>query len=1500
MDSGAVQSCISDKCAKKLKLKILPVNDDVNLVTADKSKIIILGCVDVTLSLQGLLIPQCLYVLQDLAHDILLGNDFMRETQAIISYSDRSLSLFDGIVKAPLTFKNGKQFLATLAKDITIPPLTEVVTKIRIPRKYCHTTCLIETFEPLKNKRVLVAGAIIKPKNEYSICRICNISQQPRTLRKHRPIACISELNLNDPINRAMLSLDEPNSNVQSTKNDADVQMSYEEKKAKLEELGINLCNDNLTEDQLKQLVQLLFKYREIFCTDYDGLRASKLPPVHIELKDSKIIRQKQYPLPYHHEIALEKITDKLLDAGIVKTSNSAWNSPALIIRKKSFDPKDPSNLAGVRMVIDYRRVNALIKDEFQPLMSTDSIFNQIAEAHSSWFSTFDFTASFYQVPLDEQSSQITAYSTRSQHVSFVRLPMGLRASPIQFLSQMYSLFRQELRTHLAIYMDDGILFSQTFSQHMELLQNIFQKLQQTGLKINPQKSLFAKEKLQFLAFEFNKEGMKIDESRFEKIRNIKPPNSVKQLKAVYGFFNFFRKHCPKYSILTAPWRALLQADSIFKWTEKEQQVLDKLKEILLQNAVLHYPRMSETFYLQTDASKLGIAYSLWQKTGNDFRPISFGGRSLKRHESTLSATDSELLAILEGITHFRSFLTGPKGFIILSDNISLKFIKNLKHSTSPKLVRYSLLLQNLNFEIQHVPGRLNVVLDYLSRNPTDESTATQSTTDPLLNVDHYNFLNSLQVEQLIEDNDWHCQQRIKQKQKYKLYTLSTMPLSERQASEQNSIENNQDVSESQLIIQQTHDQMHAQFSDLINLETQAQNDDFNAAMIEFLQSNKLPLNADLARQIVFQSQDFFIRNNKLFHLGRLSKRARIKKLIGRFEQLVVPQCFKLNILQAYHDLFHHSHSKSYLTARKKFHWKGQYSDFKEYAKSCDVCLQISASKPTLHERHALPLSSNLFETIQIDFHSVLVNKRFAKEQTFKHVFVIIDQHSQYVELIPTKDQLATTAANELFKYILRYGVFKNIISDRSSTFLNETFRALLQMPGMQAIHYKTSPYYPETNGITEKQNRAIIKILRANCQDQLNFHNYLPVIACAINTTHNAALGCSPHFVLFGQDYRTPLDSIMGSEINSIRQFAIPEGLSFIQEQLSLLRKLTHQQVSENRAYEKKQHDKKVEPISFQIGDKVYLHQVFDKTLKNKKHAVQFVGPFAIIDMKNSVLVKLQHFHTGKILKNWINVKHLRSSRDQRRDRLMDRLQQDQMDDSNHTTIATVSNDPQMRSSLMIPTGLVMRYSHTQDATHLLPSLVSKYTAEPIRIPDYRSHESTLRPTAQGQCGEQAAHTATDLSHTSVTTALSDVGIVSNSQIGIRQSEITNTEQQPHMFPERHKRHNIPHGRQLNPLAQSFHPSNVNHLSVTEPSDNGTPLEIHEFTSTPPNQQHKHQCSDIKEVTSVKQIGKQRYGRVVFQDKSLRPTYIAWQAIPSKQRIKYFVDKYQRVRKGK
>jgi hypothetical protein len=1265
------------------------MTQDFKLVSANGSQISVIGEAEVEISIQGLVIPWTMYVVSSLSHNVILAQDFLQSTDAVIDCANRSLTLYDGLVRVSLTRNTDRDTFFRLTQDVIFPPRTEAIVKVHVPKRFINKTSLVETFAPIKNKFLLVAGALVHPTKGTTICRVINTGKTPRRLRAKTPIAQISSIDLNDPFNQAMLSLnltEETHKPVDKTN-----MPPHAERQRFLEAKGLAFDNPNLTEEQFSDLTALLYEFQDIFCGPNEQLPVSKLPAYHIHLTDNQPVRQRRYPLSPKQEDLLEQYADKLLAEKVVQPSKSPFNAPALLVKKANFDSSKMDDISQFRLVLDFRKLNVKICNEFVPLTDISTVTRQISEVKPRFHSTFDWKSGFDQISLDEESRPLTAWSTKTRHLEYLKTPQGLRSSPWAFMQSIYDLFRPELRLNMAIYVDDSLIFHQDFDTHLSFLRKLFYKMRTANLRLNPRKSLFARESVSFLGFKLSSGTIQPDPKRYQKIRDLQPATNVKQVKMLLGYFSYYRRHIRNFSIISAPLRNLLRKDVEFCWSQEHDQALAELKDLLINHGTLHFPDMNKSFSIVTDASKSAAAHVLLQEKDGIQRMVSCGGRPFKHHESKLSATDLELLAILHAVETYHQFLSNGKKFKIFSDHCSLQFLQNLKFSKHAKYLRYSLLLQNFDYEIVHIRGRDNIAADILSRYPIKETEheteQEQMDPDSIQNVDHFAYLNSLDVDQLIADSQMKTRDPLKKrKRNYKVYELApidttnandstdTNQTSTRNNRSRNRRANNADGRNPQLnrmptdgadIDGQSSDDQAQQITDLtnqvttvVNLETQS-DDQFIAAVIQFIQQGKLPNDRDLARRVTLQADDFFISNDQLFHLARLKSKKRLHMLTPRFQQLVIPKSLRLQVMQSIHEFSHYGFAKCHATARQKFYWHGMASDLQTFISSCCICQQINKTSTQHLPLHSIPVKG-LFECLMIDFHEVRTEKQ-NRTDSYRYILILVDQFSQHVTLVPCKDMRATTAARSIMDHhILRFGCFRYLISDRSSSWLNDLFQAFLKMNHMQTFHLKTSPYRACTNSLSELQNKSIIKYLKAHCENKSNFWEFLPAISCAINSFSNGALGVSPYFVLYGQQFRFPFDTSLTDQEQSFRDTPIPQGLEGIAERLKILRSIIHENIKDARSDTERIKNKNAKPHDFQIGQRVFVSQELESNrLQNRKHSPNWCGPYYLLDLKGD-LARVQHMYSGKILKNWINVSKLKRLRDESRQVLYNKYKPD------------------------------------------------------------------------------------------------------------------------------------------------------------------------------------------------------------------------------------------------
>ena len=232
-----------------------------------------------------------------------------------------------------------------------------------------------------------------------------------------------------------------------------------------------------------------------------------------------------------------------------------------------------------------------------------------------------------------------------------------------------------------------------------------------------PKNEEFALSEIRFLGQIVKKDGISIDHSKDAAILEFPRPKNVKQVRQILGLCGYWRRYIEGYARIVHPLNKLLQKSVPFVWSDECENAFNKLKTALTTAPILRFPDLNKEFTLVTDASTTAIGYYLTQ-LGHDGRPrvISYAGSGLMSYEIRFAASEVELLAIMQGIRHFHTYLANNK-ITVISDHVSSKYITSLRAEYG-RLGRWAMYLMNYNFEIMQAPGASGVirVADGLSR----------------------------------------------------------------------------------------------------------------------------------------------------------------------------------------------------------------------------------------------------------------------------------------------------------------------------------------------------------------------------------------------------------------------------------------------------------------------------------------------------------------------------------------------------------------------------------------------------------------------------------------------------------------------------------------------------------------------------------------------------------------------------------------------------------------
>lgn len=465
-------------------------------------------------------------------------------------------------------------------------------------------------------------------------------------------------------------------------------------------ELKSNLSNENIIE--MEKAVNL-FK-----TLSPDGkLGRTNLIQAHIDTGDTKPFKKRQYRLSPYMLQHLNNELDKMIELDVIEPSFSPWNSPVLLVKKSNGE---------WRFCFDGRALNEVTKKDSYPLPFVDDILKMLANA--KFISSIDLKSAFWQIPLDEESQEKTAFSIPGRGLfHFKVLPFGLSNSAQITQRLMDRILSPQLQPKVFVYLDDIIITSSTFAEHITLLSEVHRRLAEANLTVNFQKCNFFRDSLRYLGFVVDSQGLRTSSEKVKAMLNYPRPENTTQIRRFVGMCSWYRRFIPHFSTLISPLNDLLKGrgkKQSVPWNDKAQVAFDEIKQRLISAPVLAAPDFSLEFCIQCDASAFGVGSVLTQEQDGVERVIAYASRSLSAAERNYSTCEREILSLLHGCEIFRGYVQGVH-FKVITDHASLRYLSKLSNPTG-RLSRWALRLSMFDFEIIHRRGKFHVIPDALSR----------------------------------------------------------------------------------------------------------------------------------------------------------------------------------------------------------------------------------------------------------------------------------------------------------------------------------------------------------------------------------------------------------------------------------------------------------------------------------------------------------------------------------------------------------------------------------------------------------------------------------------------------------------------------------------------------------------------------------------------------------------------------------------------------------------
>ena len=452
---------------------------------------------------------------------------------------------------------------------------------------------------------------------------------------------------------------------------------------------------------QRKELAEVITQYREVFP---DVPSKTNLIEHDVDVGDSAPIKQHPYRVSPMKKELLDKEVQYMLKNDIIEESQSNWSSPCILV---------PKHDGGFCFCTDFRKVNDKTKSDSFPIPRIADCIDQIGNA--KFVSTFDMLKGYWQVPLTQRAREISAFVTPSGLYQYKVMPFGMKNAPATFQRMVNKLVRDI--DGCEGYIDDVVIFSDNWSDHIRQIKRFFQIMREAKLTINLMKSEFGKATVKYLGHIVGQGQVRPLDAKIQTIVKYPIPTSRKELARFLGMAGYYRNFCLNFSDIAAPLTNLLSKKVKFVWTDDCQLAFDKVKLLLQKSPVLKSPDYEKPFKLIIDSSDVGTGSVLVQEASDGLdHPVSYFSKKFLKYQKNYSVVEKETLGLVLALEHFDVYLgSTPFKIKVYTDHNPLTFLKTMKNKNQ-RLVRWSLALQEYNLEIQHIPGSENVVADALSR----------------------------------------------------------------------------------------------------------------------------------------------------------------------------------------------------------------------------------------------------------------------------------------------------------------------------------------------------------------------------------------------------------------------------------------------------------------------------------------------------------------------------------------------------------------------------------------------------------------------------------------------------------------------------------------------------------------------------------------------------------------------------------------------------------------
>jgi len=902
---------------------------------------------------------------------------------------------------------------------------------------------------------------------------------------------------------------------------------------------GVDLSSSDMTPDQKHKILKLFEKWQSIFPKTSLDLGHTSAVKHKIELTNDTPFKEPYRKIPPALFNEVKHHLQEMLDIGAIRESSSPFSSNVVIVRKKD---------GTIRFCVDFRKLNNRTKKDAYGIPRIEDTLHMLSG--SRYFSKLDLKSGYWQVEVEESDKEKTAFQVAG--LGFYecnRMPFGLCNAPATFQRLMERCMGDLNLRDCLIYLDDIIIYSQDIDTHLDRLDAVFKRLADFNLKVKPSKCEFFMKETTYLGHVVSEDGIKADPKKINSVKNWPTPKSVKEVRQFLGFAGYYRKFIKGFAAIVRPLNDLLIGQPTkkkpnaktpkkkvkrtpFHWGESQQAAFDTIKNQLINPPVLGYADYTKPFTVHTDASSKGLGAVLYQRQEDKDRVIAYASRSLKQSERNYPAHKLEFLALKWSVTEkFHDYVYGAK-FEVVTDNNPLTYV-NSTAKLDATGQRWLAALANYDYSIRYRKGICHLDADGLSRCIPREVVRA--------------------ICQAAMSDDIPLVDRIAVPGSHPPPQDSLVP---------DNVLVSESLSQKDWIKAQSQDQTISQLVENVRDGTKPSrttDQKFNTYLREW--------------QHLVLFQGVLYRKTQVYGDERL--------------QLVLPEALRVEVFNALHDdLGHQGRDRTVSLFKERFYFPGMDGYIADMVRKCQRCIRRK-SKSTSAELTPI-VSTAPMEVVCVDFLSLEKCKG-----GFENILVLTDHFSRYAQAFPTRNQTARTTAKILFEnFVVHYGFPSRIHSDQGPNFESHLIKELCSLAGVEKS--RTTPYHPMGNGMVERFNQTLLKMLGTLEEAQkADWKSHVPCLVHAYNATKHESTGYSPYFLMFGRHPRLAIDAFLGLPGDSLTANKQLEYVNKLRHRLRSAYDKAKDASAKASAVNKKRHDLKARQSTFCPGDRVLVKNV-------------------------------------------------------------------------------------------------------------------------------------------------------------------------------------------------------------------------------------------------------------------------------------------------------------------